>query len=866
MFERESSMTPTLADGSEHLLGSLRMEAQDESQMEPTRRQWVGFWSMIVQQTQNAFNDKAAQFILVPLGGAIAFSVESWATIMIALPFVLFAPLAGWLSDRYSKRDVMLGAAIAQLVILSWLCGSIYLKSMELALVGFFALAVQSAFFSPAKIGINKELVGSKHLGFAAGIQQMMAMLAILSGQIAAGIIYDNRYKALGETPEVAWQAALPPLVVLAALALPAIVMAWLVPRTPAQGAEPLHKGVLVQHFKHLGDLWSDTPLRQASFGVAFFWGFATFINLWSVKLAKVLTEGQGGFGTLSSWFMAAATLGMALGFGVASYLLRKRIELGWVPLAGVAMTVTALLFALVEPRASLQLLEASDSSFEAGFMAILKPSSGKFLWGLAILAFFAALFLAPLNAWMQDRYPPNKRGELQSAVNLQDCLIGIAAAAFVEGLVLIAQVTGIETVLGYRLQLAIAGLGCGLITWFIIRLLPGHFVRVIGLSILRIFYRIRAIDANHMPEKGGVLLLPSHVSWADAFFITAASPRPVRFVMDAVYMEKPAIRWFCTLFETVPIDLGKPREAMRTAAQALARGDVVCLFPEGQLTRTGTLQEIKRGFAVIARQAKAPIVPAWLDGAWGSIFSFEGNRFFRKVPHRIPYDMGISFGEVIEPRDASPETIRHGMLKASAAAVASRLHSWRKRPNPAVEANGYQLGQINALPRRGTFARLTDDSEIDALPALASFARLFKARIHRHDQPEGDEACWVGGSAMRAALKPVEIDGPPRAFHDFSPKALEALEIAGWQHLPCLAVDGVIVAMSFPDPPKASGSSRRQAGHKPGTYGHLLPGFDFSVENGITTIHGPAVGEKGLPLPAPLAIDEEGFVGPVDA
>ena len=96
MFHPESSMVRTLAASRRPLLASPPMEATEEPGHEPTRRQWVGFWSMIVQQTQNAFNDKAAQFILVPLGGAIAFSVESWATIMIALPFVLFAPLAGW--------------------------------------------------------------------------------------------------------------------------------------------------------------------------------------------------------------------------------------------------------------------------------------------------------------------------------------------------------------------------------------------------------------------------------------------------------------------------------------------------------------------------------------------------------------------------------------------------------------------------------------------------------------------------------------------------------------------------------------------------------------------------------------------------
>ena len=97
----------------------------DAPSHQPTRRQWVGFWSMIVQQTQNAFNDKMAQFILIPLGGAVGYSVESAAGLMIALPFVLFAPIAGWMSDRFSKRDVMLGAAVLQLLVLGWICGSV---------------------------------------------------------------------------------------------------------------------------------------------------------------------------------------------------------------------------------------------------------------------------------------------------------------------------------------------------------------------------------------------------------------------------------------------------------------------------------------------------------------------------------------------------------------------------------------------------------------------------------------------------------------------------------------------------------------------------------------------------------------------
>jgi len=382
---------------------------EEEQHFEPTKRQWLGYWSMIVQQTQNAFNDKAAQFFIIPLGAALGYAVESIAGVLIALPFVLFAPLAGWMSDRFSKRDVILGSAIVQVAILAGICAAVLGKNMSLALVGFFLLAMQAAFFSPAKIGINKELVGSKNLGFATGVQQMMAILAILAGQIVAGWWFDARYKALGAIKENAWQAALVPFLILLFFSLPAIFMALLIPKVPAHKAEKLSWKLLISHFKDISALWQDLGLRSASLGVAYFWGFAAFINLWSVKVAKSLTNGGEGFGTMSSVFMAAASLGMALGFAVASALLRKRIELGWVPLSAMAMTISALV------------------------VAVLPAGGTVFLIALGLLAFFSALFLAPLNAWMQDRYPADKRGELQSAVNLQDCLAGIIAVVAIE-------------------------------------------------------------------------------------------------------------------------------------------------------------------------------------------------------------------------------------------------------------------------------------------------------------------------------------------------------------------------------------------------------------------------------------------------
>lgn len=412
------------------------------------------------------------------------------------------------------------------------------------------------------------------------------------------------------------------------------------------------------------------------------------------------------------------------------------------------------------------------------------------------------------------------------------------------------------------------------------LRLLQGDLIRFIGSAIIRAIYRIQTVHPENIPASGGALLLPNHVSFADAFFISTACPRPVRFVMDEAFMSNRAIRMFVSIFDTVTIRRDQPLEAIRITINALKKGDLVCLFPEGQITRTGTLCELQRGFELIAKKANHPLIPLWCDGTWGSIFSFERGKFFKKLPRRFRTGMHLAFGPAIEPSSIGLNAVRFAILAASADAQAHRFASmsWGKRipygNSHDVEKfckqpieirrrlwiNGYQIGQVNALQRDMPFSVFNE--EIDLSGIILTFANLFGALPNYPAEFEpNNQSIWVGGDELRKAIlnTPILQD---TVFYDFGTLALNPLDVAGVTHFPCLAVDGIVIAMSMPDPEQATASSELQYGSKPNSWGKLLPGWYLSKSaSGGFRAHGPAAPENGISLPSSCYLDKQGFL-----
>lgn len=180
--------------------------------------------------------------------------------------------------------------------------------------------------------------------------------------------------------------------------------------------------------------------------------------------------------------------------------------------------------------------------------------------------------------------------------------------------------------------------------------------VRTLMLIFLHAFYRIRLYDRDRIPRQGGGLLVSNHLTWLDGFLVMFAARRPVRMI---VYQGNFTIGWtraIADAFGCIQITANPKSIArgLRLAAAVAADGQLVGIFPEGGISRSGHLHTFRAGFMRVLRDASTPVIPLYLDELWGSLFSFEGGRFFWKKPKRWRYPISIHVGRpLVGPKSA---------------------------------------------------------------------------------------------------------------------------------------------------------------------------------------------------------------------
>jgi acyl-[acyl-carrier-protein]-phospholipid O-acyltransferase/long-chain-fatty-acid--[acyl-carrier-protein] ligase len=586
-------------------------------------RPWrLGFWSLIATQFQGAFNDNGLKFLILYLIIGTNLTPEQedntslWVGLLFAAPFILFSMTGGYLADRFSKRSVTIGTKVFEIAVMAFAIAGFAVHNMPMLLTALFLASTQGALFGPSKYGLLPEILPENRLSWGNGVIELGTFLAAIAGTVVAGQLPGW----FGKQQEYS-----------GFFFLACSVVGWItslgISRVPV--ANPAKKF----RINFLGDLWEngeriaqDHVLWLAVLGNTYFFFLGALLQFDIVFYGRDVLHVASSKGSL---LQAAIAIGIGLGSLAAGYLSGGKIEYGLIPLGATGITVFGFLLAL--PGLS--------------FTAVLAL--------LAVLGFFGGFFIVPISALLQHRPEEQHRGGVLASANLLS-FVGILAASVVYYLCKHFLHLGPAGIFFWAAVGTLAGLA------YLLWLLPDSLLRLLLWIAAHTIYRLDLKGQQMIPARGGALLTPNHTSWVDAVLLIAATDRPIRFIMFKGVYDNPVIKPFAKMLKIIPIasDQG-PREmihSLRAASEALREGELVCIFPEGEITRIGLMLPFRRGFERIIKGIDVPIIPVNIDGIWGSIFSFSGGRFLWKWPRTIPYPVRITFGTPLPSTATAPE------------------------------------------------------------------------------------------------------------------------------------------------------------------------------------------------------------------
>ena len=167
------------------------------------------------------------------------------------------------------------------------------------------------------------------------------------------------------------------------------------------------------------------------------------------------------------------------------------------------------------------------------------------------------------------------------------------------------------------------------------------------GLLLFGWRYRLKVSGIDNIPKDGPVLLLGSHISYIDFALIQWATPRTIRFVVHDDYYSKPIFNWILRGVGAVSIRPENSRNAMQNIINLLNDDCVVCLFPEGHVSTSGELSDLKRGFEKVLSQSKEAVivVPFAIKNMWGSFFSKAPRAVKKRMKFRLRREVKVKIG-----------------------------------------------------------------------------------------------------------------------------------------------------------------------------------------------------------------------------
>ena len=603
------------------------------------------FAPFFVTQFLGAFNDNLFKNALVVL---LTFQAAQWTTLkpellanmaagIFILPFFLFSATAGQLADKYDKAILARLVKVLEMVIMGVAAAGFFLHNLPVLMGALFLLGCHSTLFGPVKYAIMPQHLHADELVGGNALIEAGTFVAILIGTLAGGLL-------AGSVEHPAW-IAVGGLVV----AFAGYLSSRGIPAAPAPAPElTINLNPLSETWRNIAFAKQNRTVFLSILGISWFWLYGALFLAQFPAYAKFVL---GGGESAVTMLLATFTVGIGIGSMLCERMSGKHVEIGLVPFGSIGLTLFGLDLYFASPTGL-----AGTTPHE--LLALLSvPAIWRVLFDLMMLGAFGGFFIVPLYALVQLRSSPEHRARIIAGNNILNALFMVVGAL------------GAAALLGAGLAMpALFGLAAllnAVVAVYIYRLVPEFLLRFIAWLLVKAVYRLRTEGLEHIPPEGAAVLIANHVSFADAVIIMGASPRPIRFVMDHRIFKTPLLGFVFRHCGAIPIASARDDPAMMEAAfaevsKALSHGDLVGVFPEGQITRDGQLQTFRPGITRILAANPVPVVPMALSGLWGSYFSrIDGEAMQTPFRRGVFSQISLRVGSPVPAKETGPESLR---------------------------------------------------------------------------------------------------------------------------------------------------------------------------------------------------------------
>jgi 1-acyl-sn-glycerol-3-phosphate acyltransferase len=598
-------------------------------------------------QAFGAFNDNIYKNVLVIVATYHATQytqlepelLTNVAAGLFILPYVLFSGIAGQLADRLDKTLVMKAVKAAEIVIMTVAALGFAAHSIELLLGALFLMGAHSTFFAPAKYGLLPEVLEETELVGGNAWVQMGTFLAILFGTLTAGLLAEKAGTGL----IAATLISVATVGFVFSLAIPAL--------RPTSPDLRIDWRPWTSSWDNIRAARESRAVFLSILGISWFWFYGALVL---AQLPLFSKNVLGGSEQIVTVLLVVFSAGIGIGSLLCERLSGRKVEIGLVPFGSIGLTAFAVDLYFAVPHSP------PGTALTAAQFVVL-PGSWRVLLDLGLIGVFGGFFIVPLYALVQQRSRREVMSRVIGANNILNAVFMVAAAV----LAAVALKAGLSIVELFLLTAALNAF----VAAYIYSLVPEFLLRFLAWLLVHFIYRLRTRGTENIPVHGPALLICNHVGFADALVISAACPRPVRFIMEASIFRIPLLSLIFRGMKAIPVAPAKEdpevyERAFQTVASELRDGQLVCIFPEGRLTSDGEIGEFRAGMMRILKETPVPVVPLALTGLWDSMFSRKYGALWRRWPRRFWPRIGLAARAPIPAERADLQSMRQAVVE----------------------------------------------------------------------------------------------------------------------------------------------------------------------------------------------------------